>query len=685
MSAIGVTGAGPLTLGAGGIDMSVATVNLTLGPPIALGVNQTWNVTSGMTLAASGIISGTGISLAKAGAGTLTLSGSAVNTFTGGLAVNGGTLLENFSNLSTPTNLINTGNVLTLAGGALSLTGKASAVTSQSFASTTLNSGGSVVTLTQNGATSLTAALGGITRNAGSTLNFSVVPSPSGVIATTSNTNETSGILGPWASVGTTTSLQYGTVNSSKVISYTGATTTLQAANLSDVTSASVNYAFGATVTPTLTGNISGNTLRFTGGTAGTLANGGFTTTLNGLMNAGSASLTVSGAGNLVIGANKELVIIANGQGTTISSSSAPFTKIVDNGAGASSLVYSGAGSTLTLNCATNAYSGGTVINSGSVSTAATGNTTDTYFGTGLVTINPGATLSLNRTYLANNLTLNNATVTSGNSFSSTLAAGSTITLKGITTFNISGGLSIASNMTGSGGLIKTSSTVALPVIGTNNYTGPTTINQGGLTFMPQALYGGTPANWTPANITVASAAALGLYFSDSGTLNGYADFSSAQVNTLVGNLTTAIYNNGLKAGSLIAFDESHGNGTYSGTIADSTGVGGGSIGVNKLGGNTLTLSGNNTFSGPVTIGPNGTSGGTLRVYSLNSVNSGTPPLANSSLGRPTTVTNGTITCGNSSSNGGVGLHYLGTGETTDRVLALNAGVSGGATALTLD
>jgi hypothetical protein len=36
-SAIGVTGAGTLTLGAGGIDMSGASVNLTWAPPLALG------------------------------------------------------------------------------------------------------------------------------------------------------------------------------------------------------------------------------------------------------------------------------------------------------------------------------------------------------------------------------------------------------------------------------------------------------------------------------------------------------------------------------------------------------------------------------------------------------------------------------------------------------------------------
>ena len=678
VSAITVTGAGPLTLGAGGIDMSAATTNLTWSTPITLGASQTWNVNLNRTLNPTGVISGAGIGLIKAGMGTLTLNGSAVNTFNGGLAVNGGTLLEDLSQLATPTNLLNNGNSLTLAGGTLSLKGKSSAVTSQTFASTTVNSGGSVVTLTQNSATSLTAVLASITRNAGGTLNFSVVPGTSGVIATTTSSNEGSGILGPWASVGTTTTLQYATVNGSgQVVTYPGATTTTQPANLSDVTSASVNYAFGATVAPTQTAAITGNTLRFTGTTAGTLANGGFTTTLNGLMNAGTAALTVSGAGNLVIGPNKELVILANAQGITISSTTTPFTKIVDNAAGPSSLVYSGAGGTLTLNCATNTYSGGTLINSGTLTTAATGNVTDTYFGTGPVTINPGATLALNKTYVANALTLNNASVSSGNSFSSTLAGA--ITLTGITTVNITGNLSIPGNISGTGGLTKTGS-ANVPVTGTNNYTGPTTIGAGPLTFSkPAALYNGTTAFWTPANLTVASGATLGVNF------GGASDFSNAQVTALLANLTTGVSYNGLLAGSAIGFDTTNGNGTFSGTITDSQGPGGGSVGVNKYGSaNPLTLSGNNTFSGPVSVGgPPGTSGGTLKVYSFNSVNGGTPLMASSSLGCPTTVTSGTITCGNASSNQGVGITYLGSGETTDRVLAMNAGTSG--TALTLD
>jgi autotransporter-associated beta strand protein len=90
LSDVSITGAGPLTLGAGGIDMTSSAVNLTVGTPITLGANQNWTVNSGRTLAASGIISGTSMSLTKAGLGTLTLS--ATNSYTGKTIIQGGEL-----------------------------------------------------------------------------------------------------------------------------------------------------------------------------------------------------------------------------------------------------------------------------------------------------------------------------------------------------------------------------------------------------------------------------------------------------------------------------------------------------------------------------------------------------------------------------------------------------------------
>ena len=80
-----------LNLGASGIDMSASTHNLTINCNVGLTASQTWTVSTGMTLAVSGAVSGAS-GLTKTGAGLLTLSGSNA-AFTGGTAVSGGTLV----------------------------------------------------------------------------------------------------------------------------------------------------------------------------------------------------------------------------------------------------------------------------------------------------------------------------------------------------------------------------------------------------------------------------------------------------------------------------------------------------------------------------------------------------------------------------------------------------------------
>ncbi|BCX46740.1 hypothetical protein HAHE_06480 [Haloferula helveola] len=92
----------------------------------------------------------------------------------------------------------------------------------------------------------------------------------------------------------------------------------------------------------------------------------------------------------------------------------------------------------------------------------------------------------------------------------------------------------------------------------------------------------------------------------------------------------------------------------------------------------TLTLSGSNTYTGRTSIAPSTTSGaGVLEVSSFNSVNGGTPLMASSSLGAPTTVSNGTIDLGGPTNvQGGATLRYIGSGETTDRVVNVQLGAN---------
>jgi autotransporter-associated beta strand protein len=84
-----------LTLGSGGIDMSAATVDLTLNHPVILGQNQPWNVGAGRTLAANGQISGAW-DLTKTGPGSLILS--AAETYTGTTDIDQGTVVFTANN-----------------------------------------------------------------------------------------------------------------------------------------------------------------------------------------------------------------------------------------------------------------------------------------------------------------------------------------------------------------------------------------------------------------------------------------------------------------------------------------------------------------------------------------------------------------------------------------------------------
>lgn len=87
--AVTINAGNTLTLGASGIDLSSAAQNLTLSNPITLGATQTWNVATGRTLTATGVLTGAG--LVKAGLGTVVLSGAST-AWSSGLAISAGTV-----------------------------------------------------------------------------------------------------------------------------------------------------------------------------------------------------------------------------------------------------------------------------------------------------------------------------------------------------------------------------------------------------------------------------------------------------------------------------------------------------------------------------------------------------------------------------------------------------------------
>jgi hypothetical protein len=101
-----------------------------------------------------------------AGGSTWTLNESVANSYTGGTTAANGTLILDYSNLTTPTNLVT--GALTLSGGNLKLVGKATGTgtTSQTFSTTTIAANaGSTLTLAPGGSNSMAVNLGAVTHS----------------------------------------------------------------------------------------------------------------------------------------------------------------------------------------------------------------------------------------------------------------------------------------------------------------------------------------------------------------------------------------------------------------------------------------------------------------------------------------------------------------------------------------
>ena len=430
-----------------------------------LSVGGEGNTTINSVLATSG-------GLVKDGPGTLTFNSSSVNTFTGGIVLNNGTLVEDFIGVGSTANLLNSGNALTMGGGTLIIKAKdSSTAASQTFGnvaiapgasmtSATAGSGGQIL-LNPNGGTA-TLTLGSLTAStAGGALLMGKSADSGTATITTTSAKDANGIYGGrivYTPDGGTTVDWATTISSSSPYTLSGLAGGNYTALPTSGGSSSINYIM--TTGTSLGGNVSVNMLKLEN-PSGDLALGGNTLTFSGsgLLCSGSTATTITGtAGGTRLTGTELIVHQYNSGGLTIGAVIGGTTILTKTGS--QKLTLSGA----------NTHSGVTYLNAGKLNLA-----NQNALSGSTLNMN-GGTLSFDSSVSGNAFTikgLNSVNTGFGYDIGLTNSAGSAIAL----TLGSNGG-AVYGKFSGSGSLVIAGS---VTLYNGSTYTGSTTINSGAL------------------------------------------------------------------------------------------------------------------------------------------------------------------------------------------------------------
>jgi fibronectin-binding autotransporter adhesin len=233
----------------------------------------------------------------------------------------------------------------------------------------------------------------------------------------------------------------------------------------------------------------------------------------------------------------------------------------------------SNGGGLVTLANTANSYSGGTIINTGTLAIMADGS---------LGNVNG------NVTFFGGTLQADNNIV---------LSANRQILIPGAATLNSQNfTVAVPGNISGTGALTTIGGSTGVVVLsGSNTYSGGTMINGGVLVEANTAALPGYAATLSASSVSVAPGATLAV---QAGTLAG--EFASSDVDNV---RTTANFSAFANLGIRVTAPESF---VYNSSITDSTA---GALGIVKLGSGLLSLGGSNNYTGGTTI-----SGGTLSL-----------------------------------------------------------------------
>ncbi len=326
---------------------------------------------------------------------------------------------------------------------------------------------------------------------------------------------------------------------------------------------------------------------------------------------ASGASLVFQNNSGITVGGTaKSTILAANGTGQINLNSTRTFTvnstgdasgvdlEISAQIIGGNGFTKSGSGTLLLTG--SNTFGGTTRVNAGRLvlgnQYALAGTTFNTQSGT-----SPTGTLTFGGLTEVNfgGLTGSNAVV-----LTSTSGAGVALNV------GTSGTTSLTVPLSGAGSLKKVGSGL-VTLTAANSFAGPTAVTAGTLLFStPATLANGDTAKWTAANLVTGSGATAAF------VVGGTTGFSGIDISTLLAGIGGSVSDNGLLAGARIGFDTSAaGSFSIADSIRDTTGPGGGALGLVKIGSGTLTLSGSNGYSGGTLV-----NAGVIRFTSASSL-----------------------------------------------------------------
>ncbi len=687
-----------LTL-SGGITLaanvsSIVNGNSTLVIPstatVALGSNtltiQTDGSLAGNSIAAP--ITGSGGSLVKNGSNTLTLAGA--NTYDGTTTLNTGTLALNYG--TQDNSKLSDTAVLNLAGGTLTLAG-ASGIHTEIVASTTLRQGTST-TVTRAGANTAVLQMGTITNNTGA-VNFGAAG-----VATVNNGNNSLGILGTWATVGGNSwAVNSTNLANGPVIEATYTDLTRLDSGTKTITGGPGHTriiegtGLAGDITMAVAGTTSTDTLVNSATTAGNVDIG------TGNTLATAAILQGTGAGALTVGLPATpgtlTALTAGGDLTVVANAAITVNSTISDNTSASTLTKYGT-NTLTLSGA-NDYNGATTVNLGTLSV-----TSNTALGTtaGATTVNGGnaATgIGLSLSAASADLTINEnlnfaansggrANLVNNSAFNHTLAGAIDVssdtnlvqfTSTGTGSITITG--DITGTMTNGAAFFVRgdSASASNRVIGNVNLTGGNFAKTDNSTWLVGAP--GKTYNWVNTQVAVGTLkmGLAGVLPSTGELIFGNPSGATSPVLDLNGfNQTTAgiVYNGGsastgtktitnsdLVNQAVLTVNNATNYSPTGGSAANSA-VLTGNLGLTKQGAGTLTLSGTNSFTGPITV-----SAGTLAMTGN--------PTGNSA---PITIGDGATLQFNAAGNVTLAANQSVTGTGTTGFLSMNpVGITG--------